>query len=104
MTDQALQTKRCKNRRCAVEKPERVRADLTRREALAWRRSVRAFGARRSGADRQIWRYRMELRTQVLPRGSAQVMHQVLPQRSTQLRRRAHAGHLRGGAARPGTP
>ena len=36
------------------------------------------------------------------PLGSAQVMHQVVPQRSTQLRRRAHAVHPRGGAARPG--
>ena len=38
------------------------------------------------------------------PLGSAQVMHQVVPQRSTQLRRRAHAVHPRGGAARPETP
>ena len=36
--------------------------------------------------------------------GSAQVMHQAVPQRSTQLRRRAHATHPRGDAARPGTP
>src|SRR5262245_13990135 len=33
--------------------------------------------------------------------GSAQVMHRVLLQRSTELRRRDHAGHLRCGAARP---
>jgi hypothetical protein len=26
------------------------------REAAEWERSVRAFGARRLGADRQIWR------------------------------------------------
>jgi hypothetical protein len=38
------------------------------------------------------------------PLGSAQVMHQLVPQRSTQLRRRAHAVHPRGGAARPETP
>ena len=37
-------------------------------------------------------------------RGSAQLMHQEVPQRSTQLRRRAHAVHPRGGAARPETP
>src|SRR5215469_5103146 len=36
--------------------------------------------------------------------GRAHVMHQVVPQRSTQLRRRAHAVHPRGGAARPETP
>jgi hypothetical protein len=38
------------------------------------------------------------------PPGSAHVMHQVVPQRSTQPRRRAHAVHPPGGAARPGTP
>jgi hypothetical protein len=42
MTDQALQTKRCKNRLCAAEKPERVRAvSVSRAES---RRAVR--GAR----------------------------------------------------------
>jgi hypothetical protein len=38
------------------------------------------------------------------PLGSAQVMHQLVPQRSTHLRRRAHAVHPRGGAAGPETP
>jgi hypothetical protein len=47
--------------------------------------------ARRSPSDRR-------------PLGSAHVMRRVVPQRSTQLRRRAHALHPRGGAARPGIP
>jgi hypothetical protein len=37
-----------------VERDERICADMARLAALVCRRSVRAFGARRSGADRQI--------------------------------------------------
>jgi hypothetical protein len=37
-----------------VERHERICADMARLAALICRRSVRAFGALRSGADRQI--------------------------------------------------
>ena len=68
------------------------------------RRIRRRPGPRpRCRAGARIGRFGGDLRAAVARPGSPQVMHQAVPQRSTQLRRRAHAVHPRGGAVRPET-
>jgi hypothetical protein len=44
-----------------VERHERICADMARLASLAWRHSVRAFGARGLSSDRQIWRRRFNV-------------------------------------------
>ena len=92
--------------RSAAKRPQNRRA--AERPGTGERETVAKLGVDATGNGRSArrrgegaWRFRLGTRRRICP--SVRVRHQVVPQRSTQLHRRAHVEHPGGGAARTET-